>query len=227
MHTQSTPWLATVALGLALCGTAACEDPAVGKPRAQVGSAQPTTAKTASAGASAGAQNKPAVAAASWKIAPEGSKLEFVGSKVTGKHDGGFKTCSGEITLANGKIEGGSVTIEIDMGSVFSDTEKLTGHLKSADFFDVAKHPKASFVSTEVKAGGEGGSHTVTGNLTLHGVTKSITFAADITVDADKITVKSEFSINRKDFEIVYAGKVDDLIRDDVVLKLDLNASRK
>jgi hypothetical protein len=54
-----------------------------------------------------------------------------------------------------------------------------------------------------------------------------VTFPATIAVDDSSVSVKSEFSINRKDFGIVYAGKADDLIRDDVVIKLDLNASRK
>ena len=232
MHTKSFTWLATITLGLALTGATGCEDPAAGKPKAQVGSAQPTAAaQSAKPGSSAAsAQDKPASAnaAAGWKITSDNSKVEFVGSKVTGKHDGGFKVFTGEIKVADGnKIEGSSVTVEIDTTSVYTDAEKLTGHLKSADFFDVEKHPKATFVSTEIKPGGEGGaSHTVVGNLTLHGVTKSITFPATIAVDGDKASVKSEFSINRKDFEILYAGKADDLIRDDVVIKLDLNVSK-
>jgi polyisoprenoid-binding protein YceI len=230
MHHKSITLLAGFTLTLALAGASGCEDPAVGKPKAQVGSGQPTAAaQTATAGSPAAAQDKPAVATAgdAWKITPDTSKIEFVGSKVTGKHDGGFKAFTGEVKVAGGKIEGSSVSIEIDTTSVFTDTEKLTGHLKTADFFDVEKHPKASFVSTEIKAGGEdGATHTVVGNLTLHGVTKSISFPATITLDGDKASVKSEFSINRKDFEILYAGKADDLIRDDVVIKLDLNVGK-
>jgi polyisoprenoid-binding protein YceI len=101
----------------------------------------------------------------------------------------------------------------------------LTAHLKTADFFDVAKYPQATFESTEIKAGGDkGASHTVTGNLNLHGVTKSITFPATITVSPTQITVESNFSINRKDFGINYAGASDNLIRDDVVLTLHVRA---
>jgi polyisoprenoid-binding protein YceI len=58
-------------------------------------------------------------------------------------------------------------------------------------------------------------------------VTKTITFPAKITVDADKVSVESEFVINRKDFGVAYAGKPDDLIRDEVVLRLSLNPRRK
>jgi polyisoprenoid-binding protein YceI len=67
----------------------------------------------------------------------------------------------------------------------------------------------------------------VTGNLTLHGVTKAITFPATIRVTPTGFEVDAEFTINRKDFGIVYAGQQDDLIRDDVVIKLNIRASKK
>jgi polyisoprenoid-binding protein YceI len=113
------------------------------------------------------------------------------------------------------------VAITIDTGSVTTDTPDLTKHLKTADFFDVAKYPQATFESTEIKAGGEkGATHTVTGNLQLHGVTKSVTFPATIVVSPGSITVDSSFAINRKDFGINYAGAADNLIRNEVVLTL-------
>jgi polyisoprenoid-binding protein YceI len=195
-----------------------CEDPAANAPKATVGSTQPSAA--------ASAATKPATnaAATSWTIQNADSKLEFVGSKVTGKHDGGFKTFSGTAKLTGDKADGGSVTVEIDTSSIFTDDEKLTAHLSGPDFFDIAKHPKATFTSTEIKADGD--KYTVTGNLDLHGKTKSISFPATIAISGDAVTVKSEFSINRKDFDIVYAGMPDDLIRDDVVIKLDLKLTK-
>jgi polyisoprenoid-binding protein YceI len=98
--------------------------------------------------------------------------------------------------------------------------------LKTPDFFDVAKFPKATFVSTKVEAAG-GDNYNVTGNFDLHGVKKSISFPATIKVTPDNVAVVAEFSINRKDFGIVYAGKADDLIRDGVVIKLNLSVPRK
>jgi polyisoprenoid-binding protein YceI len=161
----------------------------------------------------------------SYTFSQEGSKLEWVGAKVTGKHDGGFKTFSGTVRVPDGKIENGTVTVDIHTDSIFSDTEKLTGHLKSPDFFDTAKFPKARFTSTSIKPGGEAGAtHTVTGNLDLHGVTKSITFPATIRQSDGEVTVEAEFGLNRKDFGILYTGKADDLVKDDVLIKLDLHA---
>ena len=89
----------------------------------------------------------------------------------------------------------------------------------------MAKYPQATFESTEIKAGGaQGDTHSITGNLNLHGVTKAITFPAAISATPEAITVNSAFSINRKDFGINYAGASDNLIRDEVLLKLTVRA---
>ncbi|APR85391.1 Rhodanese-like domain protein [Minicystis rosea] len=199
---------------------AACEDPAKDKTKATVSSAAPVT--TTAAAAPSGPAETAALDAA-------GSTVGFTGSKVTGSHSGKFEKVAGEVTLVGGKIEGGKVTISADVDSVKTDAEKLDGHLKSPDFFDAAKFPKATFTSAQIKAaaGPKGESHSITGELDLHGVKKTISFPATITVSGDAVSGTAEFTINRKDFGIVYAGKADDLIRDDVVLKLTLKANRK
>jgi polyisoprenoid-binding protein YceI len=202
---------------------AACEDPAANRPKATTTNTAPNTANTAN-NSTAAAPGKTETLV----INPENSKVEFVGSKVTGKHDGGFKKFAGTIALVNGKPEDSTVSIDMDMNSVFTDADDLTKHLMTGDFFDVAKYPKASFKATKIvpDAAKGAGHYMVTGDLTLRGVTKSVTFPATITVVGDSVAVNAEFSINRKDFNILYAGKADDLIRDDVVIKLDLKAPR-
>jgi len=211
---------------------AACADPAANKPKA-------TTAAPSSASPSAPTSSSSSPLTdvfATFKPRGTGidvdsatSKIEFTGSKVTGKHDGGFKTFKGVIDLVGEKAEDSAVVFEIEMASVFTDADGLTDHLKNQDFFEVGKFPKASFVSTKIVADAAkgAGNFTVTGDMEIRGVKKSITFPAKINVAADSVTVASEFAINRKDFGIAYAGKADDLIRDDVVLRLDLKAPRK
>ena len=158
----------------------------------------------------------------------ENSSIEFIGSKVTGIENCSFKKFSGTVDLVAGKPEQSSVRVEIDLNSVEAKVGKLTEHLKSADFFDVAKFPKATFASSEIKSGGEkGATHTVTGTLDLHGFKKTLTFPATIKVEADVVSVASEFAVNRKDFGLVYPGKADDLIRDEVLLKLSVKAPRR
>jgi polyisoprenoid-binding protein YceI len=197
---------------------AACEDPTKDKPRATVSSAAP---------AAAGTQSAPAAGSETLMVNAAESSVGFVGSKVTGKHEGKFEKMEGSITLAGGKAEGGKVMFGVDIDSVKTDSDKLDGHLKSPDFFDAAKFVKATFESSQIKAGGAApATHTITGELNLHGVRKTVTFPATITVTPDGVVGTAEFSINRKDFGIVYAGKADDLIRDDVLIKLNLHAKR-
>ena len=191
----------------------ACNDPAADTTKARTGEA----AKVASPAAAQGQR---------YQITPQNSKVEFVGSKVTGKHNGSFGDFSGQVDYT-GNPETSRVNITIKTDSLTTDTPDLTKHLKTADFFDVAKYPEATFVSTAIKPGGENGAtHTVTGNLTLHGTTKAVTFPATINVTPDAATVESSFSLNRKDFGINYAGAADNLIRDDVVLTLHVRATK-
>jgi polyisoprenoid-binding protein YceI len=197
---------------VAILAISACSNPASDAPKAVTGEA-------------GSASSAPAVSE-KHSITPENSKIEFIGSKVTGQHNGSFKKFSGVIDWA-GQPEKSRVSITIDTDSIETDTPDLTKHLKTADFFDVAKYPQATFQSTEIKPGGEkSATHTVTGNLQLHGVTKAITFPATINASSGSTTVQANFAINRKDFGINYAGAADNLIRDDVVLKLDVRATK-
>jgi polyisoprenoid-binding protein YceI len=205
---------------LAALFLSACANPADNKAKAVISNTNPAAQSTPVPKQA----NGEAVA-----ITAENSKVEFTGSKVTGEHKGGFKNFTGNIDLVNGKPEESQVSFEIQMNSVFTDADGLTKHLQTGDFFDVEKFPTASFTSGKIAADSAkgAGNYTVMGGLTLRGVTKTITFPAKITVDADKVGVDSEFVINRKDFGIVYAGKADDLIRDEVLLRLNLNPQRK
>ena len=206
-----------LALSLALAGSFALgcnNDPAKGKTQATVASAAEAVAA-------------PAAGAVNYAFSNDGSKVEFVGAKVTAKHEGSFATFHGAIGVVDGDATKSSVNAEIDVASLTVEPAKLSAHLKTPDLLDAAKFPKATFASTAIKAGGESGAtHTVTGNLTLHGVTKGITFPAKIKIEGDSVSVDAEFAINRKDFGIVYPGMPDDLIKDDVLIKLTLHAKK-
>ena len=206
-----TAWFGASVLFFSVAGCNA--DPAKGK--AQATAAEPVAAAAAPA------------AAVKYPFSNADSKLEFVGAKVTRKHDGSFQTFTGSVNVVDGDPTKSSVTTEVDVASLKTDEEKLTNHLKTADLLDAAKYPKATFTSTSIKAGGEqGATHTVTGNLQLHGVTKSISFPATIKLGATAVEVSAEFAINRKDFGVVYPGMPDDLIKDQVLLKLQIQAKK-
>lgn len=196
--------------------TFGCADPAANKPKASVGNAAPESSTAKAAGGE------------KLTINPENSKVEFVAAKVTRSHNGSFKQFSGTVDLLNSDPAQSVVSISIDTSSVVTDEDQLTGHLKTPDFFDVAKYPKATFISTKIEPNAaNGATHTVTGNFDLHGVKKSISFPATIQVAPANVSVTAEFAINRQDFKLTYPGKADDLIKDGVVIKLTLNVARK
>lgn len=195
----------------------ACDnDPAGGKPTAEV--AAPVATNTA---------DEPAADSAgkAFVFSNEGSEVNFVGAKVTGKHQGSFKTFSGSIHTPVDDPTKGKVKVEIDVASLEADEPKLTTHLKSPDLLDAAKFPKATFESTSIKAaeGGEA-THEVTGNFTLHGETKGITFPATIKAADGAVEAVASFAIDRKQFGITYPGMPDDLIKDEVLIDLKVQA---
>jgi len=195
---------------------AACSNPADDVSAAKVSSSS-TPANAAPVPPEAGPAKR-------FVFGPENSKIEFIGSKVTGSHNGGFKKFEGELFVgSDGRLSKTGNKVTIDTTSLWADNDRLTGHLKSPDFFNVQGHPTSTFVSTDISQ--QGTNATVTGNLTLHGITKQISFPAAVQVSEQAIDVQADFSINRFDFEMKYPGKADDLIRKEVVLKLNVKTA--
>src|SRR5262249_388831 len=118
----------------------ACEDPSANKTKAKT--SDPTTSNTANTNAAPA--NTANAAATALPITPDNSKIEWTGSKVTGSHDGGFKQFTGSINLVGDKPETSSVKVDIETDSVYTNPDQLTQHLKTPDFFDVQKFPRAS-----------------------------------------------------------------------------------
>jgi polyisoprenoid-binding protein YceI len=111
----------------------------------------------------------------------------------------------------------------IDTTSIWADNDRLTGHLKTTDFFNVAQFPKAEFVTTSVEK--KTTNYMVSGSLTLHGVTKQISFPAQIQVGDQSVDLNAQFVLNRFDFDIKYPGKANDLIRKEVVIRLNVKGT--
>ncbi len=195
-----------------------CKSEIDNKPAAEVSDTASTSMDTAPATTQAAGPT------ASSPVIKEKSKIEFVGAKVTRDHQGKFNAFDGSIEYAGAQPS--RIAFDIDLNSVETDTEKLTGHLKSPDFFDVAKYPKASFVSTSVTpapAGApNGATHVLKGTLDLHGTKKEIEIPVVAHQSAEGVHTTSEFTINRHDWGISYKGAADDLIKDNVLIKLDL-----
>ncbi len=181
---------------------------------------------------------------ASAKIQSNKSNIYWTGTKPVGDaHKGYFTVKSGEITFANGEINGGEFVIDV-AGVKVSDIKEpkpnadLVGHLKSPDFFDTDKYPEGKFKITKVElakdvTGAVGGfSHFVTGDLSLKDATQSVRFGVNVFTKDNSIQVRSRpFKIDRTQWNVKYnSGKFFDnikekLIDDNVIIKLDIHAS--
>ncbi|MEM6691101.1 MAG: YceI family protein [Planctomycetota bacterium] len=152
-----------------------------------------------------------------------GSKIEFVGTKPGGKHDGGFKEFKGKAVADHQNPSSSTISIEIDAKSLWSDNSKLTNHLKNADFFDVRKFPKITFQSTKVAMSDDGGTANITGNWTMLGKEVEIEIPAKVKMTSDGMMMTADFTIDRTKWGMNYGqGKVDN----DVKVKASLALKR-
>lgn len=188
------------------------------------------------------AQEVPNASGETYKADIAQSKLEWVGTKPTGRHHGTFKIQDGALMVANNNITGGNFTI--DMATVTPDDQeadgnaKLQGHLKSGDFFETDKFPTATFEITNVTAGVTGdtgtlvmkdATHMVTGNLMLKGVSKSITFPAKVTMSGNQVMADANFNMDRTNWGLNYrsdASLGDKFINNIVNIQLHLVANK-
>jgi polyisoprenoid-binding protein YceI len=164
-----------------------------------------TTARAASTGPDRPAGPAPAVAQISkWDLDPENSSVEFVCKHVLSNVRGMFKKPSGTVTLDEATPANSKVNATIDASSISTGVEERDTHLKSPDFFDVAKYPAITFVSSSVTRS-NATSYAVTGNLTMHGVTKPVTLAVTASAPFNhaggiRRGIEATTSVNRKDF---------------------------
>lgn len=176
------------------------------------------------------------VAAKDYAVDVAASSLGWEGAKPAGKHEGTLMLKSGNLSVKGGEIVGGNFII--DMNSIkCTDLPEgkagdLEGHLKNEDFFDVPNHPEAKFEITEVAQGDAGtGVQKLTGNLTIKGISKSISFDTNVKVDGDHATATAaQFTIDRTEWDVKYGSKKifkdlgDKFINDDMGISINLIA---
>jgi len=185
-------------------------------------------------------EQKAGESATMFKTVSADSKLNWRAS-----HLGGVQPRYGTVGLKNATLTVGdnklvNASIVVDLASLsvdnFEDEDsknKLTGHLLSPDFFNVASHPNAKFDMSSINYTSGDYNSKVTGNLTILDVTKSISFNANVNVSGTGVNVKSEdFSVDRKDWGLTYntEGTVgvpkDYLIADDIGFTIDISVGK-
>ena len=181
------------------------------------------------------------MAAAQYNVDPAVSVVNWEGAKPTGTHTGTIPVTNGQLMVAGDKIVGGKFVLDIrqltntDMPAA-EGGDKLVGHLKSADFFDVEKYPMADFTITQVQPitdSEDGRTHDITGNLTMKGETRSITVPATVSMDGGMLKAATpKFTIDRKEWGMNYGSSSivglakDKMINDEVGLEIMLVANK-
>ena len=177
----------------------------------------------------------PAVFAGNYVVDASGSTVKWLGKKVTGEHSGAIKVKEGNLEVVDGDIKGG--TIFIDMQSITNDDieneefkQKLIGHLKSDDFFSVEANPTAKLVLTKVEKSGD--NYTVTGDLTIKGITNPVTFSSTSSLVEDVLKLDGKMTIDRTKYNVRYGSSSffdnlgDKVIYDDFTLDFVLVAKK-
>lgn len=162
-----------------------------------------------------------APAAETLKLDAERSKIEFVGKKKDGQHDGGFKKFQAKAAADLENPKQGQLEITIDANSLWSDDDKLTNHLKNPDFFDVRKFPRIVFKGTDLVTNDEGTK--IVGDLQMLGKTVKQEVPAKVVVTDKTITINAEFKLDRSRWGMNYgAGNIEN----DVAVKAVLVFNR-
>jgi len=175
--------------------------------------------------------------ATTWDIDPAHTAVEFsIRHMMVSTVKGQFEKVKGTLELDDKDVTKSTVEVTIDLGSVNTHEPKRDGHLKSADFFDTAKFPTATFKSTKVQKAGKN-KLKVTGELSLHGVTKPVVLEVEGPTEASKTPfgttvrgVHASAKIDRKDFDIGWNKVLDNggmLVGNEVSLELNSELSEK
>lgn len=173
-----------------------------------------------------------------YKVDGTASSITWHATKVTGEHMGTVNVANGYISVTDGAMV--AANIIADMGSIAcTDLEgewadKLVGHLNSDDFFNVSEHKTSSFTLRNIEALNqpkEGATHTVTGDFTIRGITKSVTFEAQINDEGNSISITGSAVLNRAEFDVKYSSGSffdnlgDNLIHDNFTVGFNLVAA--
>ena len=146
--------------------------------------------------------------------------------------DGFFKTYSGTMTSGKTDFTDATITFTVDVKSICTDNEMRDTHLKSTDFFDAEKFPQMTFKSTSLKKTGNGSNYLLSGNLTMHGMTKIVKFEVTYGrtykdgVGQTRAGFKATTKINRLDYGINWNKKTEGggaTVGDNVTINLKLD----
>jgi len=170
-----------------------------------------------------------------WNFDPTHSEISFtVRHMMFAKVRGRFARWTGDIDLDDQNLSGSTLDVRIDAASIDTHEDKRDAHLRSADFFDVDQFPELRFTSKKVTDGGDG-ELRVTGDLTIHGVTREVELEVELTGKGkdpwggDRLGFTAKADINRKDFGLHWNAALETggvLVSDKVQIGIDVELVR-
>ena len=171
-----------------------------------------------------------------WAVDPTHSSVDFtIRHMMIAKVKGTFHNFEAQIEADPADLTTASISFSVDMASIDTRNADRDNHLRTGDFFEVEKYPKLTFEATSIAKTGEG-EYDVTGNVTLHGVTRSETFA--VTFEGagkdpwgnHKAGFSAEGSIKRSDYGLTYNAALETggvLIGDEVKIHIEIEAAEQ
>lgn len=188
-----------------------------------------TSTDTAEAGEAAAATDS----SVTYQVDAAASSVQRVGAKLREtKHTGTIAIKEGNLSATNGVLTAGKFVMDMSSITEINNADqvsaaKLSGHLQSADFFDVANHPTSTFEVVGVEAG------KIKGNLTIKGITKLIEIPATVTITEQGLEATSQFTINRNDWGVTWGSAAnpiaflkDNLVKEEVEYNVRLVATK-
>ena len=172
-----------------------------------------------------------ALANETYRFDPSGSTIGFSVHQFLGNTHGKFTKFNGKIDVDRERPENSSVTAQIDVRSIDTQIKKRDDHLRSEEFFNVAKFPQIAFKSRSVKRTGPQGGD-ILGDLTIHGVTKPVTLHVKMLTPLNE-TNRTRWAvttepITRRDFNLMFAPAAESVsgISQTVAINIEIEAKR-
>ncbi|MED4600808.1 YceI family protein [Paenibacillus validus] len=176
------------------------------------------------------------MAKSKWNVDPTHSSIDFtIKHMMIAKVKGAFHSFEAQIEADPEDLTSADIQLQVDLSSIDTRNNDRDNHLRSADFFDIEQHPKLTFQSTQITKTGDG-EYDVTGNLTLHGVTRSETFS--VTFEGagkdpwgnEKVGFSGQGKLKRSDYGLTYNAVLETggvLIGDEVKFTIEIEASKQ